>query len=151
MWKIHLALFTVNFLYGANYSVAKHVMPAYVKPYGFVAIRVICASFLFFLIERIWVKEKVDKKDFPRMILCALFGVALNQILFLKGLDLTTPINASLMMITTPISVLLIAVFTNIEKFSLEKGVGVLLAALGAFVVIYWGKHYSVDSSSFLG
>lgn len=151
MWKIHLSLFTVNFLYGANYSIAKHVMPTYVKPYGLVAIRVICASLLFFLVHRLWINEKVEKKDLPRIILCAFFGVALNQLLFLKGLDLTTPINASLMMITTPISVLLIAIMSNIEKLTIGKVAGVLLAALGAFVVIYWGKHYTIDSDSFLG
>jgi drug/metabolite transporter (DMT)-like permease len=151
MWKIHLSLFTVNFLYGANYSIAKHVMPAYVKPYGLVAIRVICASLLFFLVHSIWVGEKVERKDFPRIILCAFFGVALNQLLFLKGLDLTTPINASLMMITTPISVLLIAIMGNVEKLTFGKAAGVLLAAFGAFIVIYWGKHYTVDSTNFLG
>jgi len=151
MWKIHLSLFTVNLLYGANYSIAKEVMPAYIKPYGFVALRVICASVFFFLVHRLWVNEKVARKDFPRIILCAFFGVAVNQLLFLKGLDLTTPINASLMMITTPISVLLIAVLGNIEKITFSKTAGVLLAALGAFVVIYWGKHFTLDSNSFLG
>lgn len=151
MWKIHLSLFVVNLLYGANYSIAKEVMPAYIRPFGFVAIRVICTTGLFFLIQRITGNEKVERKDYPRLLLCALFGVALNQLLFLKGLDLTTPINASLMMITTPISVLLLAVAGKVEKFTAGKAAGVLLAALGAFVVIYWGKHFTVDSQGFLG
>lgn len=151
MKKIHLSLFTVNLLYGANYSIAKEVMPAYIKPYGFVTVRVICTTVLFFLVHRLWLNERVEKKDFPRMIACAFFGIALNQLLFLKGLDLTTPINASLMMITTPISVLLLAVFMKVEKFSVTKAAGVLLAALGAFMVIFYGKHFTVDSQSFLG
>lgn len=151
MWKVHLALFTVNLIYGANYTIAKEVMPAYIEPYGFVLLRVICATVLFFVIHAIWVREKVNRKDFPRLFLCGFFGVALNQLLFLKGLDLTTPINASLMMITAPISVLLIAVVMKAERFTVSKLSGVLLAALGAFIVIYQGKHYAAGSESFLG
>jgi len=151
MWKVHLTLFTVNLIYGANYTIAKEVMPAYIKPYGFVLLRVICATALFFMVHALWVKEKVDRKDLPRMFLCGLFGVALNQLLFLKGLDLTTPINASLMMITAPISVLLIAVVMRVERLSLSKLSGVMLAALGAFIVIYYGKHYAGSQGSFLG
>lgn len=151
MWKVHLTLLTVNLIYGANYTIAKEVMPAYIKPYGFVLLRAACATALFFIIHRMWFREKVDRKDFPRLLLCGFFGVALNQLLFLKGLDLTTPINASLMMITAPISVLLIAVVMKIEKLTVSKLSGVLLAALGAFVVIYQGKHYSAGSASFWG
>ncbi len=151
MWKTHLTLLTVNLIYGANYTIAKEVMPDYIKPYGFVLLRVLCAALLFFLVHSIWVKEKMERKDLPRILLCAFFGVTLNQLLFLKGLDLTTPINASLMMITAPISVLLIAVISRVEKLTFSKLSGVLLAALGAFVVIYWGKHFTVDSKSFIG
>ncbi|HXH19874.1 MAG TPA: DMT family transporter [Chitinophagales bacterium] len=151
MWKVHLILITVNLIYGANYTIAKEVMPVHIKPYGFVLLRVLCAAVLFFIVHSLWVKEKVQRKDFLRLFLCAFFGVALNQLLFLKGLDLTTPINASLMMITAPISVLLIAVFSRVEKFTFEKLTGVLLAAGGAAVVIYWGKHFTLNSNSFLG
>lgn len=151
MWKVHLILLTVNLIYGANYTIAKEVMPVYIKPYGFVLLRVMCSSVLFFVVHSLWVRERIERKDFPRIALCALFGVAINQLLFLKGLDLTTPINAALMMITAPISVLLVAAMSRVERLTLSKLLGVLLAALGAFVVIYWGKHFTVDPRSFLG
>jgi len=151
MWKVHLILLTVNLIYGANYTIAKEVMPAYIKPYGFVLVRAVCAAILFSIVHTIWVKENVKRSDLPRILLCAFFGVALNQLLFLKGLDLTTPINASLMMITAPISVLLISVICKVENLTVSKFTGVLLAALGAFVVIYGGKHFTVDTKSFLG
>ncbi len=151
MWKVHLTLITVNLIYGANYTIAKEVMPAYIKPYGFVLLRVLCSTTLFYILQAFFVKEKVSRKDFPRMFFCGFFGIALNQLLFLKGLDLTSPINASLMMITAPISVLLIAVVLRVERLSLAKMSGVLLAALGAFIVIYYGKHHSDSQGSFLG
>jgi len=151
MWKVHLMLLTVNLIYGANYTIAKEIMPDYIKPFGLVLLRVACAAVLFFMAHKIWVKEKLERKDLPRIFLCALFGVAINQLLFLKGLDLTAPINASLMMVTAPISVLLIAVIFRIEKLTFSKLSGVMLAAMGAFLVIYWGKHFTMDSKSFLG
>lgn len=151
MWKVHLALLTVNVIYGANYTIAKEVMPVYIKPFGFMVVRVIGATLLFYLAHAFGVKEKVQHADFPRLFFCGLFGVALNGMLFLKGLDLTTPINASLMMITAPISVLLIASFSKTERLTISKLAGVALAATGAFVVIYWGKHFTVNSTSFIG
>ena len=151
MLKVHLALFAVNLLYGANYTIAKEVMPLYIQPFGFIVIRVLSATILFFLIHALLMKEKVERQDIPRLVLCAIFGVALNQLFFFKGLNLTTPINASLMMITTPVSVLLIAVFSKVEKLTLAKVSGVLLAAAGAFAIIYWGKHFTVNDNSFLG
>lgn len=151
MRKVHLTLITVNLIYGANYTIAKEVMPAYIKPYGFVLLRVLCTTALFYILHAFWVKEKVSRKDFPRMFFCGFFGIALNQLLFLKGLDLTAPINASLMMITAPISVLLIAVAMRVEKLTFSKFSGVLLAALGAFIVIYYGRHHSGNQGSFLG
>src|SRR3954468_23503174 len=101
--QAHLALLIVNLIYGANYSIAKEVMPAYVQPFAFVLMRVGGALILFWIVSSIFVREKVDKKDFPRLALLAVFGVACNQLLFLKGLSITTPINASIIMISNPI------------------------------------------------
>ena len=151
MRKVHLMLLAVNLIYAANYTIAKVAMPLYIKPFGLMVVRVICATLLFSAVHAIWVRELPERRDVPRLLLCAFFGVALNGMLFLKGLDLTTPINASLMMITTPIMVLLIAYAGKVEKLTISKLSGVLLAAFGAFIVIYWGKHFTVDSTGFIG
>ena len=82
--QAHLALLIVNIIYGANYSIAKEVMPAYVQPFAFVLIRVGGALVLFWLVSTLFIKEKVDKKDLPRLALLGVFGVACNQLLFLK-------------------------------------------------------------------
>ena len=59
--KAHISVLIANIIYGANYSIAKQVMPEYIKPFGFIFIRVISAAILFWLFERIFVKEKVSK------------------------------------------------------------------------------------------
>ena len=93
----HAALMAVSLIYGANFSLAKEVMPLYILPYGFILLRVVFAVVLFW-ITGLLVKETVARKDSPRLIACGIFGVAINQLFFFKGLNITSPINASLLM-----------------------------------------------------
>ena len=90
----HLALFAANLIYGINYTVAKEVMPNYIEPLGFILVRVIGAVFLFWLSYAFFYYEKVKNNDLLKLAICGLFGVAINQMLFFEGLNLTTPINA---------------------------------------------------------
>ena len=138
--QAHLALLTVNILYGANYSIAKEVMPAYIKPFAFVLIRVGGATLLFWLVSALFIKEKIDKKDLPRIALLALCGVAINQLLFLKGLSLTTPINASIIMVSNPIVVLFIASIVLKEKISINKIIGIACGISGALLLLLFNK-----------
>ena len=143
----HAALFTANLIYALNYTIAKGVMPAYIQPIGFILLRVVGACLLFWLIHRIFVNEKVDKKDFPRLFVCGLFGVALNQMMFFKGLNLTTPINAAVTMTSTPILVIIMASLIIKEKLSIKRIIGILLGAAGALTLITQGDASISDTA----
>ena len=106
--KAHLTLILVNVVYAANYLVAKGIMPDYIGPSGFIVYRVTGAVILFFIIKT-RVKETIEKKDWIKLGLAGLFGVAINQLLFFNGLNLTSPINASIIMTSNPIMVLIIS------------------------------------------
>jgi drug/metabolite transporter (DMT)-like permease len=149
--QAHLALLTVNIIYGANYSIAKQVMPLYVQPFAFVLMRVGGALILFWIVSALFIREKVDKKDFPRLALLGVFGVAINQLLFLKGLSITTPINASIIMISNPIVVLLIASVVLKEKISLNKIVGIIFGISGAVLMLTFNKDFSFGSDTITG
>ncbi len=136
----HIALFFANTIYAVNYIVAKDVMPAYITPKGFILLRIFGASVIFFLIHRFWIKEKLYKKDFGHLFICALFGVFINMLCFFQGLSLTSPINASLIMITTPVIVYLIAVFFSPKERNYIRLLGVLLGLLGATLLITNGS-----------
>lgn len=131
----HVALFTVNFIYGVNYVVAKGLMPAVVGPSGFIVLRVLGAGVLFWLL-RAWHPERVATTDLARLLLCAFTGVALNQLTFFHGLMRTTPLNASIIMVATPILVLVLAGVLLRERISWTKALGVLLGAGGALALI---------------
>jgi drug/metabolite transporter (DMT)-like permease len=149
--QAHLALIIVNLIYGANYSIAKEVMPTYVHPFGFVLMRVGGALILFWIVSALFIREKVDKKDLPRMALLALFGVACNQLLFLKGLSITTPINASIIMISNPIVVLLIAAAVLKERVSVKKLFGIGFGISGALLLLLFNKSFSFGSETISG
>lgn len=149
--QAHLALLTVNILYGANYSIAKEVMPAFIQPFAFVLIRVAGAAILFWIVSALFIKEKIDKKDLPRIALLALCGVAINQLLFLKGLSLTTPINASIIMVSNPIVVLFIASILLKEKISINKIIGICCGIAGALLLLLFNKSFSFGSETIAG
>ncbi len=77
--KSHLALFIVNLMYGANYVVAKGLMPNIIGPNGFILLRIIGATVLFWLVFAPQF-QKVAWKDLLRLAVCAVFGVAVNQL-----------------------------------------------------------------------
>lgn len=146
----HLALLLVNMLYGANYLVAKGLMPHVIGPSGFIVLRVVGATSLF-LIWKSFIKEKVAKSDLLRLAACGLFGVAVNQLLFFNGLSITSPINASIIMTSNPILVLVIASVILKERITKLKLSGVILGATGAIVLIVASDRGIGSGSSVLG
>ncbi|MBN8695393.1 MAG: EamA family transporter [Bacteroidetes bacterium] len=149
--QAHLALIIVNIIYAANFSIAKEVMPAFVQPFAFVLMRVGGALSLFWIVGTFFIKEKVDKKDLPRMALLAVFGVALNQLLFLKGLSLTKPINGAIIMTSNPIIVMIIAAVFLKEKISFQKIAGILIGIVGALIMLLYGKDFALGSDTLFG
>jgi drug/metabolite transporter (DMT)-like permease len=138
--KFHVALFIVQLMYGANYVVAKGLMPSVVGPNGFILLRVLGAVSLFWAVLS-FRREKVSKKDFGRLALCGLFGVALNQLMFFNGLMLTSPMNAPVIMTMTPIIVLILSGIILKERIRKLQIIGVILGAIGSILFILLNEN----------
>ncbi len=150
-FTIHAALFIVGALYAGNYIIAKEVMPEFVGPFGLIVIRVVVASIVFWIIHAIWIKEKVESsKDYLLLFRAAVFGVIINQLLFFKGLSLTSPINASLIMTATPILVLITSAIILKERITKLKMFGVVLGFSGAVLLIS-KSGFSFSGDTFRG
>jgi len=147
----HLALFLVNLIYALNYSIAKDVMPDYIGPSGFILLRVIGGSLLFFLTYIFFIKENVELKDIVRLLFCGLFGVAINQLFFFEGLNLTTPINAAIIMTVSPILVIVFSAIIIKEKITIRKLLGIFLGIVGAATLILKSGSISIDNAFFVG
>ena len=147
----HLAIVGANLIYGVNYSVAKEVMPEYISPFGFIFCRVSGALLLFWLLGFWMKKEPIQRKDWKTLILCGLFGVAGNQLMFFYGLNLTTPINAAIIMTCNPILVLIMAASIIGERITPKKVSGIFLGLTGAAGLILHGNQLSVSEDHFIG
>jgi len=149
--KVHIALFLVSLIYAATFSIAKEVMPVYVKPMGLIGIRVWGAILLLWITHALFVREKIrDKKDYLELLKCAVFGVAANMLLFFKGLAITTPINGAILMVTTPLFVGFFSFFILKEKATVIKIIGLMLGVSGALLLLV-GPKLSFSSSTLNG
>lgn len=150
--KAHLLLFLVTLIFSANYSIAKIVMDDdYLQPLGFILLRVLAAMTLFWLFHLFFVRERVRRRDLGLLFLCGLFGVGINQPFFFTGLRYSTPINASLILTTSPILVLLISAALLGEAITRLKLLGILLGAAGAITLIAYGKSLNVTRTQMFG
>lgn len=141
-----LAAIGATTIYGLSHTIAKGVMPNYVQPYGFIMLRVIGASILFWLVSFFGPKEKIEKKDYQRILLCAIFGMGINMLAFFKGLALSTPINSAVLITVTPIIVLILSAFLIKEKITSRKVVGIVIGLTGALGLILFGSEIRQDA-----
>ena len=93
----------------------------------------------------------MENRDLPKLALCAFFGIAVNQMFFFKGLSITNPINASILMTSTPILVLIMAAIIIKEKVTKSKVLGIFLGLVGAVIIIGMGESFSFGSETLLG
>jgi len=134
-------------IYGVTFTLAKDVMPMYVKPYAFILIRVSGATVVFWIVGLFVKSQKIEKEDYKKIGLAAFFGIALNMLSFFKGLSLTTPISASVMMVTSPIMVLIFSSILLKEKIIKRKIIGVIVGLIGTILLIVYGNS-SDDTAS---
>ena len=154
MSKRQLAIIAASFValfYAINFSVAKNVMPHYIKPFGFIVFRVTGAAILFWIVGLWGPKEKIDRKHYPRIFWAAFCGMAINMLAFFYGLNLTTPINASVMMVTSPMLTLILSIFFLKEKLTLNKILGLLIGFAGTVLMIAYGKSSITAPNPTLG
>lgn len=141
-----LAAIGATTIYGLNHSIAKGVMPNYVQPFGFIMLRVIGATVLFWVISFFGPKETIDKKDYRRILLCAVLGMGINMLAFFKGLALSTPINSAVLITVTPIIVLILSAVLIKEKITSRKIVGIVIGLAGALGLILFGNEIRQDA-----
>lgn len=132
----HSALLAVALLYGANYLIAKGLMPDLIGPSGFIVLRASGAALLFWALYLMRF-ESVRREDMLQLALCGLFGVTSNQLMFFNGLSMTSPVNASIIMTSNPILVLVVSSVLLKTAITARKLLGIGLGATGALILLY--------------
>ena len=149
MQKKILPLFAATIattIYGINHTVAKMVMPIYIGSLGLVFLRVLGATIIFWTISLFFKTKPIEKKDRLTILKCGLFGMSINIAAFIAGLDYSTPVNSSILIIISPIFVVILSFFIFKNKINFIKILGIILGFIGAMILIL-----TADSNSSIG
>jgi len=132
----HIALFTANLIFGLNTAISRTIIPDIVDPFTLTFFRLIGATVLFWIISLFTKKEPIPVKDLLLLLFASMFGIVLNQVPYISGLSMTSPIDASLVTSLLPILTMLLAAVLIKEPITWLKAIGVLVGASGAFILI---------------
>ncbi|HLT54348.1 MAG TPA: DMT family transporter [Flavobacteriaceae bacterium] len=147
-----IALSLVQLIYGFNFTFVNDVIDgSYVKPYGFILLRVAGAAVLFWIFSLFYKQEKIALKDFFTLFIAAFFGLTLNMLTFFKGFEYTTPIHASVIMIVVPIIVLVLSAIFLKERITRTKIIGVIIGFSGAIILSVYGRSAVSGDNVLLG
>lgn len=152
--RAHLSMLAATLLFGANYWIAKGLMPDHLLPMQIIFLRVLGTLVIAWIIQ-LSVKElralRIDRSDYPRLILSGLLGVAINQMMFFTGLNHTTPVDAAIINSANPILVLVFAAWILKDPIGKSRLAGILLGAAGALLLILLGNPLSLGGGHLKG
>lgn len=149
--RAHIAILAGNIIYGLNYSIAKDIMPEHIKPFALLSLRSFSAAILFWITSLFMPKEPVSRKDLLYIFGISFFGVVFNQLSFLVGLSLTSPINSSVLLSTNPIFAFIFAALILKEKITFIRGLGLAIGFSGVMMLILKAGTPDISNSTFIG
>src|ERR1044072_215075 len=117
----HLALVAVQILFGTWPIFGKIVLRS-MSPASLVSCRLTGAALLFALLQRkLTPLLKMPIKDVALLTLCSMLGIVGNQFFYVKGLSLTTAINATLLSTTIPVFTLFVSILFGSDRLSARR------------------------------
>jgi len=132
----HVALFVVQLLFGSAPILGKFALLAF-PPLAIVGFRVAGAALAFYFLQKFRGNLRLEKRShYLYFALFSCLGVICNQLLFFKGLSLTTATNTSLLAVMIPIFAILVSVLIGNDKLTWQKTLGVILAGCGVIYLI---------------
>jgi drug/metabolite transporter (DMT)-like permease len=144
----HLIMFAVTLIFGINIPLSKSLLPLWITPEGLTLSRILFGAAIFWIASLFVPHEKVTFKEHRFFLIGSLVGVVFNQGLFITGLNMTSPIDASIIITSGPLFAMIFAAFLLKEPITLLKVAGVLVGASGAILLVYNGHHASSAHAS---
>jgi drug/metabolite transporter (DMT)-like permease len=132
----HVALFAVQLMFGSSAILGKYALTAF-PPVAIVGFRVAGAAIAFSVLQNLRGGMRLERRaHYLYFALFACFGVIFNQLLFFKGLSLTTATNTSLLAVMIPVFAILVSVLIGNDRLSPLKIAGIVLAGGGVVYLI---------------
>jgi drug/metabolite transporter (DMT)-like permease len=150
--KGHAALLVAYLIFGLNTPVSKTLLAGGdISPMALTFFRFAGAAALYWLAALGVKKEQVCRRDICLFFIASMFGILINQMSFIVGLSMTSPIDASVITTTVPILTMILAAFFLREPITWKKAGGVLTGAAGALLLIFNGNPVHAGSANRTG
>lgn len=133
----HIACFTAYLIFGLNIVVCKDLTSSgAISPLALFTLRSLGAGVLFWLISLFLPKERVERRDLPKIFVASVLGFFLTQISFLMAISRITPMDCSIVASLSPLYTMFIAAYVLKEPLSAQKIGGVVLSLCGVLYLI---------------
>jgi drug/metabolite transporter (DMT)-like permease len=144
----HFALVAVQIMFGTWPIVGKIALRS-LSSTSLVGFRIFGAAIVFSLLQRkLGELRQLPKRVLAWLVLSSLLGVVVNQLLFVKGLSLTTAINATLLTTTIPVVTLVVSIALGYDRPSVRHALGIALAAAGViYLVDPWRANFAAQTT----
>ena len=147
--KGHLAIAAAYVIFGLNIVFCKDIATSgTVSPYVLFTLRALGASLLFWLLSAFLPKEKVERKDFPKIAAASLIGLFVPQMTFLMAITMSSAIDTALIGTLGPIFTMFFAFFFLKEPITGKKAGGVALSFAGILLLIFNSVHQGGAAST---
>lgn len=133
----HIACFTAYLIFGLNIVVCKDLTSSgAISPLALFTLRSLGAGVLFWLISLFLPKERVERRDLPKIFVASVLGFFLTQTSFLMAISRITPMDCSIVASLSPLYTMFIAAYALKEPLSAQKIGGVVLSLCGVLYLI---------------
>lgn len=140
--KGHLSIAAAYTIFGLNVVLCKDIANAQaVAPIVLFALRALGASALFWIGSLFLPKERVDRRDLPKIALASFLGLFGPQVTFLVGITMSTSIDTAILGTLGPVFTMVFAFFFLGEPITGKKAGGVAVSLAGVLFLIFNSVH----------
>lgn len=134
----HIACFTAYAIFGVNIIVCKDLTSGHlISPIAIFTLRSLGAGLMFWILSFFLPYEKVERKDYLKILAAAFLGYFITQLTFLVAIPDVTPMHCSIISSMSPIYTMFIAAVVLKEPLSWKKAGGVALSLIGILFLIF--------------
>lgn len=146
----HLFALTANIMWGLMAPIGKSALQEF-SPLSVTTFRMVGAAIAFWILSIFCKQEQVNHRDMLKIFFASLFALVFNQGVFIFGLSLTSPIDASIVTTTLPIITMIVAALYLKEPITNKKVLGIFVGAIGALTLILGSQSSDSGGSSIWG
>ena len=146
----HVFALTANILWGLMAPIGKSALMEF-SALSVTTFRMVGAAACVWLLSALCKYVHVDHRDMLKIFFASLFALVFNQGVYIFGLSMTSPIDASIVTTTLPIVTMIIAAIYLKEPITNLKVLGIFVGAMGALTLILSSQTAGSGNGSIIG